>query len=308
MNKEIKEILDSRRLRAERVANHYKQLILSMPKVKKLYQIEIDLTLQKAKAEAFCKPFDTQKLAVAKQNLDKIFLTIGFNRENLAPHYTCPLCEDTGYIEGKECQCVAKIQSELNLKNSQITNFKEFDDIDYTMISTEMLKNLIQKLQKISQTENQKYRLITLCGNAGVGKTFFLQCMANEYLKRSKNVLMDTAFKINNDFLKLHTSKEQKDKISYMDKYLAPDVLIIDDLGSEPTYKNVTKEYFYLLLNQRGLDQKITLISTNLLPQHLSDRYGERCFSRIINKANNLLLKIENDDLRFRKIKHNNQQ
>lgn len=308
MNKEVKEILDSRRLKAERVANHYKQLILSMPKVKKLYQIEIELTLQKAKAEAFCQPFDTKKLEEAKQNLDKIFLAIGFQRENLSPHYTCPKCQDTGYIEGKECQCVAKIQSELNLKNSQITNFKEFDDIDYTMISTEMLKNLIQKLQKISQTENQKYRLITLCGNAGVGKTFFLQCMANEYLKRSKNVLMDTAFKINNDFLKLHTSKEQKDKISYMDKYLAPDVLIIDDLGSEPTYKNVTKEYFYLLLNQRGLDQKITLISTNLLPQHLSDRYGERCFSRIINKANNLLLKIENDDLRFRKVAKPTQQ
>lgn len=306
MNKEVKEILNTRRLKAERVANHYRQLILSMPKVKKLYQIEIDLTLKKAKAEAFCQPFDVAKLNEAKQNLDKVFLAIGFKRENLSPHYTCPLCEDTGYIEGKECQCVAKIQSELNLKNSQITNFKEFDDIDYNMISTEMLKNLIQKLQKISQTENQKYRLITLCGNAGVGKTFFLQCMANEYLKRSKNVLMDTAFKINNDFLKLHTSKEQKDKISYMDKYLAPDVLIIDDLGSEPTYKNVTKEYFYLLLNQRGLDKKITLISTNLLPQHLSDRYGERCFSRIINKANNLLLKIENDDLRFRKIKPGN--
>ena len=118
-----------------------------------------------------------------------------------------------------------------------------------------------------------------------------------------KKTVINWFFAKNNDFLKLHTSKEQKDKISYMDKYLAPDVLIIDDLGSEPTYKNVTKEYFYLLLNQRGLDQKITLISTNLLPSNLSDRYGERCFSRIINKAHNLFLKIENDDLRFRKIK-----
>ncbi|MBR2221297.1 MAG: ATP-binding protein [Clostridia bacterium] len=303
MNKQIKEILDSRRLKAERVANHYKQLIFSMPKVKKLYQDEVELILQKTKAEAFGTPFDPTPLNEARARLDAVFAEIGFQRANLYPKYFCPLCQDTGFVEGKECACVAKIKSELNLKQSQIANFMSFENIDYSMISTDVLKGIIAKLQKISQTENQKYRMITLCGNAGVGKTFFLQCMANEFLKRSKNVLMDTAFQINNDFLKLHTSFEQKDKIAYLDKYLEPDVLIIDDLGSEPTYKNVTKEYFYLLLNQRGLDKKITLISTNLLPSNLSDRYGERCFSRIINKAHNLFLKIENDDLRFRKIK-----
>ncbi|MBO5309635.1 MAG: ATP-binding protein [Clostridia bacterium] len=303
MNKQIKEILDARRLKAERVANHYKQLIFSMPKVKKLYQDEVELILQKTKAEAFGNPFDPTPLNEARARLDAVFAEIGFQRANLYPKYFCPLCQDTGFVEGKECTCVAKIKSELNLKQSQIANFMSFENIDYSMISTDVLKGIIAKLQKISQTENQKYRMITLCGNAGVGKTFFLQCMANEFLKRSKNVLMDTAFQINNDFLKLHTSFEQKDKIAYLDKYLEPDVLIIDDLGSEPTYKNVTKEYFYLLLNQRGLDKKITLISTNLLPSNLSDRYGERCFSRIINKAHNLFLKIENDDLRFRKIK-----
>ena len=303
MNKKIKEILDARRLKAERVANHYKQLILSMPKVKKLYQDEVELILQKTKAEAFGNPFDPTPLNEARARLDAVFAEIGFQRANLYPKYFCPLCQDTGFVEGKECACVAKIKSELNLKQSQIANFMSFENIDYSMISTDVLKGIIAKLQKISQTENQKYRMITLCGNAGVGKTFFLQCMANEFLKRNKNVLMDTAFQINNDFLKLHTSFEQKDKIAYLDKYLEPDVLIIDDLGSEPTYKNVTKEYFYLLLNQRGLDKKITLISTNLLPSNLSDRYGERCFSRIINKAHNLFLKIENDDLRFRKIK-----
>lgn len=303
MNKQIKEILNARRLKAERVANHYKQLILSMPKVKKLYQEEVDLMLQKAKAEAFGQAFDPAPLENAKARLDAVFAEIGFCRENIYPKYFCPHCQDTGFVEGKECACVAKIKSELNLKNSQIANFMNFENIDYSMISTDVLKGIIQKLQKFSQTDNQKYRMITLCGNAGVGKTFFLQCMANEFLKRSKNVLMDTAFQINNDFLKLHTSFEQKDKIAYLDKYLEPDVLIIDDLGSEPTYKNVTKEYFYLLLNQRGLDKKITLISTNLLPSNLSDRYGERCFSRIVNKAHNLFLKIENDDLRFRKIK-----
>ena len=300
MNKEIKEILDKRKLKAERIASQYKRLLLSMPKAKKLYQTEIDLTLQKAKADAFLEDFDVSLLEKARANLDALLEVIGFKRENLLPKYTCPICSDTGLIDGKECTCVAKIKSELNLKNSQITNFREFAEIDRSMISTDVLMEIIKKLEKISQSENHKYRMITLCGNAGVGKTFILQCMANEFLKRNKNVLMDTAFKINNDFLKVHTSLE-KDKLLYLEKYLAPDVLIIDDLGSEPHYNNVTKEYFYLLFNQRGLDKKTTLISTNLLPSHLSDKYGERCFSRIMNKSQNLFIKIENDDLRFKR-------
>lgn len=305
MNKEVKDILDARRLKAERVANHYKQLLLSMPKVKLLYQAEIELKLQKSRADAFGEPYDDKALKVAELNLNQIFAQIGFKRENLIPQYTCKKCCDTGFVDGKICSCVAKIQSAINLKNSQISSFKEFSEIDYNLICNENLKELIAKLQKISQSENSKYRMITLCGNAGVGKTFILQCMASEFLKRNKNVLMDTAFKINNDFLKLHTSPLEKDKISYFEKYLTPDVLIIDDLGSEPPFKNVTKEYLYLLLNQRGLDKKITLISTNLLPSNLSDKYGERCFSRIINKAQNLFIKIENEDLRFKKIKRN---
>ena len=139
MNKQIKEILDSRRLKAERVANHYKQLILSMPKVKKLYQEEVDLILQKAKAEAFGENFDPAPLNAAKARLDAVFAEIGFQRTNLYPKYSCPICQDTGFVEGKECACVAKIKSELNLKQSQIENFMSFENIDYSMISTDVL-------------------------------------------------------------------------------------------------------------------------------------------------------------------------
>ena len=173
MNKQIKEILDARRLKAERVANHYKQLILSMPKVKKLYQEEVDLVLQKAKAEAFGQAFDPAPLNAAKARLDAVFAEIGFVRANLYPKYSCPICQDTGFVEGKECACVAKIKSELNLKQSQIANFMSFENIDYSMISTDVLKGIIAKLQKISQTENQKISNDHTLWQCGCGQNIF---------------------------------------------------------------------------------------------------------------------------------------
>lgn len=301
MNKEITEILTARRMKAQRVANNYKNLLLSMPKVKELYQAELELIMQKARAEALDQPFDTLALSRAQHALDQVLCTIQFDRKNLSPAYTCPICQDTGYVNGHECQCVDALKTKLNLQKSGVGNLPGFEDIDYAMITTDSLKKIISALMQIAKSTTQKYRIVTLSGGTGGGKTFVLQCMANEYIKRSKNVLMSTAFQMNNDFLKLHTSNFESSPLPALEKYLDPYVLLIDDLGTEPTYRNVTKEYFYVLLNQRELEQKITLISTNLQPANIKDRYGERLFSRIVNKNQNLFLKFENDDIRLKK-------
>ena len=85
-----------------------------------------------------------------------------------------------------------------------------------------------------------------------------------------------------------------------LDGVLESDVLIIDDFGSEPKTK-ATEEYFYAILNERLVKNKHTIISTNLLPMQILDKYGERTFSRLNNKASSVMLKIENKDLRLKR-------
>ena len=60
------------------------------------------------------------------------------------------------------------------------------------------------------------------------------------------------------------------------------DLLIIDDLGTE-CLNNVTVSQFFSLLNERHLNQKSTIISTNLFLEDIQNRYSERIFSRIMN-------------------------
>ena len=83
-----------------------------------------------------------------------------------------------------------------------------------------------------------------------------------------------------------------------LDSLLDPDLLIIDDLGTEPVLRNVTKEYLLAVIQERMLKHKATLISTNLSPEQIFDRYGERLFSRITHKGKSLLINIEGNDLR----------
>ena len=76
------------------------------------------------------------------------------------------------------------------------------------------------------------------------------------------------------------------------------DVLFLDDLGSENKIKNVTNEYLYLVLNERMLNHKKTVITTNLNLAQIQDVYGERIFSRLMHKKHSLKIKMEGKDLR----------
>lgn len=299
MNKRVKEILDERKLFAENVSKKNLEQVFSSPKLKSLYQKETELRIQKAKAKALNLPFDDNGLLEAISQFNNALKETNLTRENLTPQYTCKKCADTGFIENHECECVKQIQTSLNLEDSQLTHLNSFENADYSLFDNENIKKTYDLLKKFCTLPN-KYVFITLSGGTGVGKTFLLECVASEFIKQSKNVLFQTAFMINNDFLKFHTSFDNN-KLAKIEKYLTPDILVIDDLGSEPFFRNVTQEYLYLVLNQRSIDKKITLISTNLSPSQLKETYGERCFSRIVNKAQNLLIKMENGDIRLKK-------
>ena len=99
--------------------------------------------------------------------------------------------------------------------------------------------------------------------------------------------------------LNYHTTFDSQ-KNSILEPFLTCSCLIIDDLGTEPILKNVTKEYLYLIINERMVNDKSTIISTNLTPDQIIDRYGERIFSRLFNKTNCLKLEFTSSDLRLK--------
>ena len=52
------------------------------------------------------------------------------------------------------------------------------------------------------------------------------------------------------------------------------------------------------LINERGRAGRATVVSTNLNPEQLRSRYGERIVSRLTDRANALILAFRGDDLR----------
>ena len=124
------------------------------------------------------------------------------------------------------------------------------------------------------------YSNIIFYGDTGVGKTFMTHCIAKALLDTSHTVVYLTALQLfdileKNKFRKDNSALDEK-QISYI---FETDLLIIDDLGTELD-SSFTTSQLYHFIEQRHLNRKSTIMSTNFTFTELRDRYSERIFSR----------------------------
>lgn len=213
-----------------------------------------------------------------------------------SPSYECELCKDTGRLENGYCKCfLSKVISEayafLGLKRPHLKSFE--DDVFSAVNKTETLKNkLIEYADDFSKREKNIY----LCGGAGAGKTFYAQCVTDRLEKNGFTPLFLTAFELN-DIATGMFKKSASEKTLTDDILSTCDLLVIDDLGSEPVYGKVTVEKINTIVTRRSELKKPLFITTNLMTDEILSRYGERIFSRITGK-NTVILQLNGKDLR----------
>ena len=80
-----------------------------------------------------------------------------------------------------------------------------------------------------------------------------------------------------------------------MERILSCDLLILDDLGTEMTTAFV-QSALYQIINTRLMEKKSTIISTNLTPEKLEQRYSAQIASRIEGEYQ--LLPFVGEDIR----------
>ena len=305
----IKNEYAQKKAKAEAIAFENLQSALKNSAFAELHKKERSLIFDIAYAKSIKKPTTelSQALNKVKEEKFKTLSSMNINETDLQPSYECKICNDSGVASGKMCKCFEKRVKERLIAESSnniqsLHSFKEFNE-KITMDSKhqEQLNKLKTFLCSwIDSKTDTKPKLICLSGKTGVGKTFLTECTATYALKNGLLVSLISAFGMNNLFLRYHTSKADE-KVSVLDSLMDPDLLVIDDLGTEPILNNVTIEYLYLIISERLLQNKFTLITTNLNGEGILTRYGERIFSRIFNKRQCKSFQIIGSDLRINK-------
>lgn len=230
-----------------------------------------------------------------KQKINNFLAVNNIDQSKLTPKYDCPICNDTGVAGGRICKCLLnELNLKISLKSSSQTEFKSFDKCNKDIMdendkkACEWLKTWCLRYPNITKTN------INIIGGAGSGKTFMLECVANELISKNAIVCYKTAFELNELARLYHIGKSYE-----FSDCLNADVLLIDDLGTEPILKNVTKEYLYNIINTRQVNNKPTFITTNLSLDNILERYDERIFSRLGNKNLSINIQLISKDKRL---------
>ncbi len=241
-----------------------------------------------------------EKLALLENN--------GFPENYLDEIYSCISCRDTGFVDGKRCDCLKSLISKYVSANSNLTEHMKkqtFESFDFSLFANQKedsarvlrVANVIcDKASKFADSFDETHENLLLIGNAGTGKTYVSSCIANRALERGKTVYYQTAYKLFDLFEKDKFSKSTEDAPSETIKYIYDvDLLIIDDLGTEFVTQFTTAAFFDII-NSRIISGKSTIISTNLGFEELSATYSQRIASRFVGEYT--LLQTIGADLR----------
>lgn len=251
---------------------------------------------------------DAQKaiMKLSRQNLSlqsdrkKLLADFGLDINYLSPDYVCKKCNDTGYCNGKMCDCQIELLKKFSceaLSNKTPLKLSDFSDFslsfypempDSTGISPKQrMSDIFSLCREYAEDFDRNSPSLFMYGETGLGKTHLSLAIAGEVIKKGYGVVYDSAQNLLNKLQREHFSKF--DNSSFVeDSVLECDLLIIDDLGSEFETKFTVSE-IYNIVNTRLLSGLPTIISSNIGLDELTSRYSSRITSRIIGTYELLL-------------------
>ena len=246
------------------------------------------------------------------EEAEAILIASGLPKDYLKLQYECTDCKDTGYIGNQKCHCFQNIIIDMLYEQSNLKHVLEkenFDTFRFSYYSPNYIdkktghsslatiKDAYNEARKFVDTFGKEFHNLFLYGDPGVGKSFLSNCIAKELIDRSNSVIYLSSYQLFDTLAKGKFDKDEQ--AAQINKHLFDcDLLIIDDLGTE-LVNSLTVSQLFLCLNERLLNRKSTIISTNLSLDALVDIYSERIFSRIT--SNYTMLKLIGDDIRIKK-------
>ena len=214
----------------------------------------------------------------------------GFSKDFLDIKYTCSKCNDSGYVDAMPCSCLIEIVNSLQKESSNEICPNEpnpFDtfELEYypktlnNIPCRDIMQSIFENCKQYAQEFSLSSPSLLLFGGTGIGKTHISLAIAKTVQKNGFDVIYKSAPDLFTSLEKERFNQETpKDD---MQKLLKCDLLVIDDLGSEFNTAFTTSA-LYNIINSRIISSKPTIITANLSPSELSERYSDRIASRLL--------------------------
>ena len=299
--------------KADRESENQQHLAEGYARVPRLREIDrqLRMTMAMAAQAAFTQGGDVQALMneakeknLTLQNERRLLVNQYFEEGYLDDSPICSHCGGSGYIGTNMCECLRELcrqeqKKELTFLNVGRESFDQFR-LDYYPERDNcraIMEKTYQACRRYALGFSEKSPNLLVSGDTGLGKTFLSACIARTVADNGYSVMYESAGHL---FAKLERAKFSGDEVARResDRYLACDLLIMDDLGTEMPGQFTTAA-LYSLVNDRMLSGKPTIISTNLTLEEFERRYSRQIASRL--RGSFLRIPFVGDDIRLQK-------
>lgn len=227
----------------------------------------------------------------------------GYSENALSEKYFCPICNDEAYYEGNKCACYLSFIKKEAYKLSNLgtriekENFSTYDS--NLFFDKELAENFKRGAERFCKMDPEIKNLF-LTGKTGTGKTFLSSCIAKSFLDNGYSVLYLSATSLSDALDKAKFKREEDDfNEEYLDFIESCDLLIVDDLGTEYSFSYPQSKIFDIL-EKRMIEDKRTVISTNLSLEEIAVKYSIRFSSRIMQSYS--IMAFKGEDLRAKSL------
>lgn len=118
-------------------------------------------------------------------------------------------------------------------------------------------------------------RGLFLTGGSGVGKTHAACVLAQHYLKRGKSVRFADPEQIEREVMSSWKRLANDTEASVIGRYVATDIVVIDDLGAE-TLNSTTLKVLRAVISGREANDRVTIFTSNYTREQFAARVAEK--------------------------------
>ena len=244
---------------------------------------------------------DLEKLKNSNLDLQmrrtELLVDNGYPLDYLEERVFCPLCRDSGMLEGEICECVRKRYNQELTKELSVllrSGTESFDNFDLSLYSADpdassgwiprdSMKLVYDGCRKFANNFPEVSSNLLLRGGPGLGKTYLSACIARVVAGKGFSVCYDSTSSALEAFERQKFSRdaEEADAAAVrVRRMLSCDLMILDDLGTE-MITPMSVSALYTMINTRLNEKRRMIISTNCDDAELDRRYTPQICSRI---------------------------
>ncbi len=281
--------LEERRLTAISEANKRRiQVENDFPEIRRINEqlsntlAEISLGMKSENVKESIDLIAERNLAAQKQ-LAFFLEAAGLGKDYLKPEFFCKKCHDTGFVNGKRCECfeellkktaISKLNEQCRVK---LCSFEEFSLKYYEGKDKITMENVLNICKKYARSFSCNSDSLLFYGGTGLSKTFMSSAIASQVINNGFSVTYDS---FSNYVRLLENERFGRSDTHTMSLLISADLVILDDVGSEQ-YSSFGEASLYEIINTRINYCLPTIVSTNLSFDELEKQYNERIYSRL---------------------------